>query len=211
MLALAVMLCTMWKVQAQEQNLLIGSKVGIGVSSFQVSSDRVLWFGAGGFGDFRIGSHFGLMGEANFQKGGAKYQGKTTESGVFGTRDYTYTENFSLFDVQLNLLPRLSFGGDGLRMNLFAGPALNFGVFGNSSRTYDDASYNNDHGYQGAIVNNAEIMHFSGIAGFGFTIPAATGVYYLDFRYNMGLTTSVKVDNQEMYTNFFAITGGVAF
>lgn len=199
------------KASAQDHQLVLGSRVGIGVSQFSSSSDRVLWFGAGGTGDYPLGRHLGIMGEAWVQKGGAKYQGTETVSGVFGTRNYAYQENFSIITAQIPLMPRISLGGDGLRLNIFAGPAINFNLLGASSRTYDDESYNNDNGYEGKQVESLELLHFSGLAGLGFSIPAGGGTYFVDFRYGFGLTPTLKTNNQDQQINYFAITGGLAF
>jgi outer membrane protein with beta-barrel domain len=134
-------------------------------------------FVVGAFLAFPLGGTVSLQPEALFAQKGAKF-------------DFTDFETTLKIDyVEVPLLIKARFGGDGIRPYLFAGPYFGFrmkaevevdaGEAGNTTDDLEDETKGTDYG---------------AVAGAGLEIPAGNGAFLVEARYARGLTSIASDD-----------------
>ncbi len=199
-----------------------GAKAGIGESTFNSAgladvNGRLLVMG-GFSASYNFNAYFGLSAEFLGTSKASINRDKTFVPSPGGPiigpgsgTDYYYTDRFRTIDIEIPILPRFTIGKNGFYFQAFAGPAINFNVFGVTSRTYEDANYNANNGYPEQPMTNLKTSSFSAVYGFGVLVLAPNNqLFSVDFRVSQGLTPFGTFNGQEAKHNYFAISVGYA-
>jgi len=193
-----------------------GAKAGIGESNFTGGgltdvTGRLLVMG-GFSASYNFNSNFGIAAEFLGTSKGSNNNGKTFVAGPLGGgTDYAYTDRYRTIDIEIPLLPRFTIGRDGFYFQAFAGPAINFNVFGVTSRTYEDENYNTNNGYAEQPMSNLNTSSLSAVYGVGLLVLAPNyQLFSVDVRFNQGLSSFGTFNGQEAKHSYFAISVGYA-
>lgn len=178
----------------EDSDFKYGVRFGIGQSEFKNSSlqnqQGKLSLSAGLTATYLFNEYVGLGVDALFVSKGSKNTADTTVKGALGgSTQYTYHEVYRLFYAEIPLLAKVRFGSGNFHFQLFAGPGINFNLLGTSSRSYDDAGFDEQNGYNDIQVNNLNVIESSFTYGAGVDIRTKDNrAFYLDIRKSTGLS-----------------------
>ncbi len=144
---------------------------------------------------------------------GAKNQGQDTKTNVFGAEvNYRYKERFDLLYAEVPLTGQLTFWINNFFIKGYTGPGMNFKLLASQTKQYDDSDYNNQNGYMGKDIFDANNITYSMIYGFGIgAADKQNRIFFLDFRSNRSLTSLGKINNANAFSNYYCISAGYLF
>lgn len=204
-------------INGQDKGFHIGGRFGLGESHLTgnglQSVQRKLAISTGVTTNYQFNKFLGLNADFLLSTAGAKATGVKTETGVFGNPiPYAYRERFDLICAEVPLTGQTSVWIDNFFIRGFAGPAINFKLIGLTSRQYDDAGYNNNNGYADREMENLNNIFYSVIYGAGIGVQANDNrLFFLDIRFNKGVTTLGKVNGFDAISNYYSISAGYVF
>jgi hypothetical protein len=139
-------------------------------------------FVAGAFLAFPLGDSVSLQAEALFAQKGAKFE--------FENLDTTLKLDY----VEVPLLLKYRFGGEGIRPYVFAGPYVGF-----RTKAEVEVDAGGDGTSTDELEDETKSTDFGAVAGGGLEFPAGSGAFLLEARYARGLTNiaSDDVDNDD--------------
>jgi hypothetical protein len=139
-------------------------------------------FVAGGFLAFPLGESLSLQAEALFAQKGAQFE--------FEELDTTLKLDY----VEVPLVLKYRFGGDGIRPYVFAGPYVAFRTKAEVEVDAGDDGTSTDE-----LEDETKSTDFGAVAGGGIEFPAGDGAFLVEARYARGLTNvaSDEVENDD--------------
>jgi len=164
-----------------------------------------------GFGlNYQFTKYFGLYGNILFVSKGTSFTGADGGNGITGSNPYKQT--VSLGYIEIPVMPKLSVGIDNFHFKAFAGPSMNFNLYGKETKTYNDPNYNQNNGYRWQNVPNLSVVEYSFVYGGGFDVELPNNdVLFLEIRDNIGLTSLGQINGINSYNKYFAVAFGYLY
>lgn len=179
----------------QAQELFTGTRLSIGQSQFtQVkNSDPLIYLEAGGVASYKYLPWLDLNAEALLAWQGGGYSGVQEVDGTLGfTSEQPFDGQIRSLALKIPLYPAINVGSENFRFRLQAGPNLSFNFFARESRDYES---DNVEDTRFEDFETYDPLTFSMLYGAGISIRTDSGkLFYLDFRYNNGLSDFVNLE-----------------
>lgn len=194
-----------------------GFRVGIGESILRVdqtTGENSKLFLTGGLStNYQFNRFIGLSADFLVAGKGGTINGVTTESGTFGSRSYTFTDEFKLNYVDIPLMAKLSIPlGDEFSLRAYTGPSFNFLISAYQTREYDDPSYNDGHGFRNNELKSINTADNSWIFGVGIDVNTGDGgCFILDLRSSSPTGTVGRIYDRSATSGFYCISLGYVF
>lgn len=199
---------------SRAQGLKIGTRISLGQSDFSgnlLNSSGRLYAGIGATANYQFNNWFGLASDAMLMKKGSYVVGTYQSNDVLQTQ-YSYSENYKFYQAELPVMAKLRIGSEHFAFKFFAGPCIAFNLASVSSRTYENSSYNNDHGYINQSIEAMNVFEKSVVVGFGIEVKSNKNeMLFLDFRNNNGISPIGRINGQDLYTRYSALSIGWMF
>lgn len=196
------------------QGLKVGTRISLGQSNFSgnlLNSTGRLFIGVGATANFQFNKWLGIASDAMLIKKGAYVVGTYRSNDVFQTQ-YNYTENYKFYQAELPIMAKVRIGSEHFAFKAFAGPCIGFNLVSVSSRTYDNPNYNNDNGYTNKDLEAINVFEQSIVCGVGIEVKSTKNeVLFLDLRNTNGITPMGKINGQNLYTQYTALSIGWMF
>lgn len=203
---------------SQSEGFRIGARFGLGESRFSgmtstAQMEEKLSLSGGISASQQFTNNFGLMMNALFVNKGAMVKGTTyTDPDFFGNRRaYTYTDDLSLFYAEVPVMAKVSVGFKNFHIKAFAGPSVNFHLFGIQTRTYQDQTYNDNNGFEARMKDN-DITEFAGVYGIGFEAETKDNqLFYLDLRFSNAFDSFRTIEGRNAKNQYFSVGIGYEY
>lgn len=208
-------LCTAPGTRAQEKKFLLGGRLGLGESRLSgiANATPKLALSGGISTAYLFTQNLGINAEFLLSSAGMRAAGSTSSKGIFGTDQYYhYKEKYDLVYAEVPVTGQLAWWLGDFFIRGYAGPSMNCKLMATQTRTYDDADYNNSHGFISKPLDQTNNIYYSAIYGAG--IGARTNnnqLYFLDFRTSRALTPVGTINNIKSFSNYYCISGGYVF
>jgi hypothetical protein len=206
-------------VWSQSEGFRYGCHFALGTSTFgparSLNEESKLSFNTGIAVNYQFNKNFGLNMNALLASKGSKINGViTTSSGGLlggGQKEFRFEDNYRFLYAELPVLPKVSVGIGNLYFKAFAGPSFNFNLLNTLTRTYDDAEYNSDHGFD-RKYDDVEVMEYSVVYGTGIDVETdESRVFFLDIRFNNALKPFGRIAGNDAYNKYFSIGIGYLY
>lgn len=210
-LLLAVALFFPLFTNAQTPGFRMGGMFGVGES--RIKSEGItnetgkLALTAGMTMTYQFSKNFGIYANALFTTKGTKSAGVERVSGIFTYTDYSYMRRFSLYYIEIPVMPKVSVGLKNFHLKAFAGPSLNFNILAKEDKEYDNQAYNNDYGYSGRNLPGVNVLEYSLVYGGGIDVEVSNrDLLFLEVRASTGITHLGSINGQDA-TNKYLMVG----
>jgi hypothetical protein len=203
-------------VLGQSQGLRIGTHFGIGEARIKDASIQnqtgKLCLQAGFALTYQFTENFGLYGNMLLTSKGAHASGFTRETGFLGSTDYPYKQNFALYYAEFPIMAKIGAGINDFYFKAFAGPSINFNIYGKEDKEYEDHNYNDQNGFVNREITDLNLVEYSFIAGAGIDIEVARkDVLFIEVRESIGINSFGKINNQDAKNQYFTIAVGYLY
>ncbi len=170
------------------QGVSIGAKGGINIASaasknINTKQGYLVGFNTAIPVEIGISKNFAIQPELAFSQ-----KGYGTDYGIIGSSTYRLIFTY----IEMPVLLKGGIGGDGLKVNFFAGPSLGFAISGKEVTKNGGQKFSGNLDLSSSVFNrlNTELV-------FGTEVQKliGNGHVFLDLRYQLGLTDIWKVDS----------------
>jgi hypothetical protein len=197
------------------QGFHIGGRFGLGESSLSGTGLNVrpkLAISGGIATNYQFTNIVGLNADFLLTSTGARASGSTRTSTLFGAeKSYTYQEKYDLVNIEVPLSLQAGYWFGDFMLKAFAGPAMNFNLMALHTRAYDDPAYQSND-YQGQRLDNMNNVSYYMMYGIGAGALSKNGqVFFLDLRFNNGISPVGTINNAGAYTNYYTVGAGYIF
>lgn len=199
------------------QKFHIGSRIGLGETSmltdfYPEDPKGQIDFQAGGSALVMLNQNLGLSADLLFNYHTAKANGVDTVKGVVNDSYYSYANQFKFFNLQVPLQLRFTGGSNKLHPYATGGVAINFSLISLESKTYDNSSYNDDHGYSDMQFQDMNPISFQYVGAIGLLIDTEMEKsYFIELKYQGPFTDAGTLGNQPLSFRTISLGGGYYF
>jgi hypothetical protein len=156
--------------------------------------------------NYQFFKNFGLNSNILFTSKGSRSSGSETVYGFFGSKEYTYEEDYSLYYVEIPLMPKLSLGGEKFFVKVFAGPSLNFNLYGKQDKVFDDANYHEQNGFTNREIKGLNLLEYSLVYGGGFDVEVSdNSIFSLEVRESRSLNSFGEINTKDAINQYFMV------
>jgi hypothetical protein len=201
-------------LSAQSPGTRYGGHFALGTSHFRGYADQQskLLFSTGIAVNKQFTKNLGVNMNALVTSKGSRISGSTPGgTDIFGnTRYYKYEDTYRMYYVEVPLLPKLSFGGNGFFAKVFAGPSINFNLFSAQSRKYEDENFNSNNGFDKKY--DAEVMEYAMVYGAGIDLETKDSqVWFIDLRLSQAMNSFGTINSFKASNDYFALGIGYLY
>jgi hypothetical protein len=170
----------------------IGARAGLSLSkliySFQglsINTDRLPEFTGGIPVEIKLSNYFALQPELNFITKG----GKSSSSDSFNGYSYSSESHVKINYLELPVFAKFSVGNEKIKLDLFAGPVLGYGLSGSSySKFVSNGSVSEDSQTLDFENDSISRIDFSINIGAGTSLTVGANRLFFDIHYQAGLS-----------------------
>lgn len=201
---------------SQTEGLRLGVYAGIGQSNIRkgnISNSTGKLALQGGLAmNYQFSKNLGLYSNLLLTGKGAEGNGTETVSGLPGSGEYKYKQEFSLYYIEIPIMPKVSIGTEKFYIKAFAGPSINFNVGAKQDKMYETPTIDNQLGYSGRNMPEVELIEYSLVCGAGFDVETANkNIFFMEARYNSALNSLGPVNSTKAFNQYFTVGLGYLY
>ncbi len=202
-------------LMAQSPGFRAGTRIGIGnavfISENQAYENQIgkIAFQAGVSGGQQFTNNFGLEIDGLLHFRGAKYTDSEQVSTFGGEEDFTQIVRTLYVDVPI--LAKVSFGTSDFRVKGYAGPSINFLLYAEEERKFDDPDVDRNNGYINDI-SSFQTNNLGYVYGIGLETETTGGsIFYVDFRVQEDLRSAGNYNGESFKQRVVGLSVGSKF
>jgi hypothetical protein len=204
-------------VCAQEKEFYMGGRLGLGESRIEcagISNAKSKLAVSGGITtSYFFTKNLALNAEFLLTSVGARAQGSSPQKGLLGGDVYySYKEKYDLVNAEVPLMGQLTWWFGNMFVRGYTGPSMSFKLMAVQTRTYDDADYNNSHGFINKQLDQTNNIFYSMVYGAGIGARSENNkLFFLDLRINRALTSMGNINNVTAFSSYYCLSAGYEF
>lgn len=208
---------TAYVAGAQVKGFYVGGRLGLGESMLQcggIANPVPKLAVSGGIAtSYYFTKNFALNADFLLTSGGVHAQGTTTEKGLLGSGvSYGYKEKYDLVNAEVPVTGQLAIWFGDIFLRGYMGPAMNFKLLAVQTRTYENADYNDSHGFINKQLDQTNNIFYSMIYGIGIGAKTKNDkLFFLDLRTSRALTSLGTINSTTAFSNYYCISVGYEF